>query len=136
QISGTERRAAAAERAALDRYRAALLSGAVGTVYEARITGVAPFGLFARLPESGADGLIPISTLPSDYYDHDPARHRLTGRRSNRVFALGDAVRVVLVEADPIGGRLVFRLDAEPLARPRFSVRRGGGGPRGGRRRA
>jgi ribonuclease R len=129
-ISATERRAAAAERAALDRYRAALLSSALGTVYDARITGVAAFGLFARLPESGADGLMPISTLPSDYYDHDPVRHRLVGRRSERVFALGDEVRVVLVEADPIGGRLVFRLDEEPPARPKFAAWRGRGGPR------
>jgi ribonuclease R len=133
-ISATERRAAAAERAALDRYRAALLSGAIGTVNNARITGVAPFGLFASLPDSGADGLIPISTLPSDYYDHDPARHRLVGRRSERVFALGDAVRVVLVEADPVGGRLVFRLDEEPPARPKFAVWRGRRKPRGYRR--
>jgi len=117
-ISATERRAAAAERAALDRYRASLLGGAIGTVFAGRITGVAPFGLFVTLPESGSDGLIPISSLPSDYYDHEAARHRLVGRRSARVFALGDAVTVTLVEADAIGGRLVFRIEGESFARP------------------
>ena len=117
-ISATERRAAAAERAALDRCRAALFSGAIGTVYAGRITGVASFGLFVTLPESGADGLIPISSLPYDYYDHDAARHRLVGRRSARIFALGDAATVILVEADPIGGRLVFRLE-DAITRPR-----------------
>ncbi len=110
-ISATERRAAAAERSALGRYRASLLGGAIGTVFEARITGVASFGLFVTLPETGADGLVPISTLPADYYDHDASRHRLVGRRTGRMFALGDAVNATLVEADPIGGRLVFRLD-------------------------
>jgi ribonuclease R len=119
-ISATERRAAAAERAALDRYRADLLGGAIGTTFSGRITGVAPFGVFVTLPESGADGLVPISSLPSDYYDHEAARHRLLGRRSGRVFALGDAVTVILEEADPIGGRLVFRVEDEPFARPRF----------------
>jgi ribonuclease R len=123
-ISATERRAASAERAALDRYRASLLAGAVGTVFSARITGVAPFGLFVTLPESGADGLIPISSLPSDYYDHEAARHRLVGRRSNRSFALGDAVTVTLVEADAIGGRLVFRIEGEPFAGPRRGLYR------------
>ena len=117
-ISATERRAAAAERAALDRYRATLLGGAIGTVFAARITGVAPFGLFVTLPESGADGLVPISSLPSDYYNHEALRHRLVGRRSARVFALGDAVTATLVEADAIGGRLLFRIEDEPLARP------------------
>jgi ribonuclease R len=117
-ISITERRAAAAERAALDRYRATLLAAAIGTVYEARITGVAPFGFFISLPESGADGLVPVSTLPSDYYDHDARRHRLVGRRSGQEFALGDAVTVRLAEADPVGGRLMFRLEGGGLARP------------------
>ena len=123
-ISVTERRAAAAERAALDRYRATLFGGVVGTVFTARITGVAPFGLFVTLPESGADGLIPISSLPSDYYDHDVRRHRLVGRRSNRTFALGDAATVTLVEADPIGGRLVFRLEDSSLGGPQFGASR------------
>ncbi len=130
-ISMTERCAAAAERAALDRYRASLLGGAIGTTYQARITGVAPFGLFVTLPESGADGLVPVSSLPSDYYDHDPRRHRLVGRRSERSFALGDAVTVRLVEADAVGGRLMFRLEDESLASPRVAAFR----PRRGLRR-
>jgi ribonuclease R len=129
-ISMTERRAAAAERAALDRYRAMLLGAAIGTVYEARITGVAPFGFFVTLPESGADGLVPVSMLPSDYYDHDARRHRLVGRRYGRQFALGDAATVRLIEADPVGGRLVFRLEDEPLSRPRIGAFRRGRGPR------
>src|SRR5580704_4310223 len=130
-ISMTERRAAAAERAALDRYRASLLGGAIGTTYQARITGVAPFGLFVTLPESGADGLVPVSSLPSDYYDHDARRHRLVGRRSGRSFALGDAVTARLVEADAVGGRLMFRLEDESFAAPRFAAF----GPRRGLRR-
>src|SRR5947207_3771711 len=129
-ISMTERRAAAAERAAMDRYRATLLSDAIGTIYQARITGVAPFGFFISLPESGADGLVPVSTLPSDYYDHDPRKHRLVGRRSGQQFALGDAVTVRLAEADPMGGRLLFRLEGESFAKPRFTGLRRGRGPR------
>ena len=107
-----------------NRYRATLLGAAIGAVFDARITGVAPFGLFVTLPESGADGLIPISSLPADFYDHDAARHRLVGRRSNRVFALGDAATVTLIEADAIGGRLVFRLEEDSLARPRSAASR------------
>ncbi len=122
-ISGTERRAAAAERSALDRYRASLLGGAIGTVFAARITGVASFGVFVTLPESGADGLVPISTLPADYYDHDASHHRLVGRRTGRTFALGDAVNATLTEADTIGGRMVFRLDSSAGSQNRAGVR-------------
>jgi ribonuclease R len=120
-ISGTERRAAAAEREALERYRAKLLGGALGTEFHGRITGVTSFGLFVTLAENGADGLVPISTLPSDFYDHEPRRHRLAGRRWSRVYALGDAVTVRLAEVDAIGGRLVFRLDEEPAEHPKPS---------------
>jgi ribonuclease R len=129
-ISATERRAAAAERSALDRYRATLLGGAIGTIYAARISGVAPFGLFVSLPENGADGLVPISTLPSDYYNHDPRRHRLVGRHTDRQYALGDSVTVRLAEADPIGGRLMFRLEGDSLAEPKFARPRGRRYPR------
>jgi ribonuclease R len=112
-ISATERRAAAAERAAIERYRATLLAGSVGSVFAARINGVADFGLFVTLKESGADGLVPISTLPGDYYSRDQRRHQLTGRASGRVYRLGDEVSARLVEADGIGGRLVFRIEDE-----------------------
>jgi ribonuclease R len=110
-ISATERRAAAAERAAIERYRATLLAGSVGSVFPARISGVADFGLFVTLRDSGADGLVPISTLRGDYYTRDERTHRLTGRTSGLTYRLGDEVSVRLVEADGIGGRLVFRIE-------------------------
>ena len=88
-----------------------LLAGSIGSLFAARISGVTSFGLFVTLLENGADGLVPISTLPSDYYDQDMRRHRLIGRDSGRVFKLGDDVLVRLVEADGIGGRLMFRIE-------------------------
>ena len=62
-ISATERRAAEAERDAVDRYIAAYLSARVGDIFIGRITGVTRFGLFVTLIETGADGLVPISSL-------------------------------------------------------------------------
>jgi ribonuclease R len=123
-ISATERHAAAAERAAIERYRTLLLSGAIGTIFDARITGVAPFGLFVRIADSGADGLVPISTLPSDYYDYDSAGQRLLGRRFGRAFTLGLVTKVTLVEADTVGGRLLFRIDEDAPATGRPPPRR------------
>jgi ribonuclease R len=123
-VSATERRATAAERAALERYRAQLLSGRIGDAFEARVNGVQRFGLFLTLPDSGADGLLPIGNLPPDFYRFDPRRLRLSGKHSRRSFGLGDALSVRLAEADPLGGRLVFRID-EPIAeQPRFGATR------------
>jgi ribonuclease R len=118
QVSATERRAVAAERAALDRYRARFCSGMIGGLFAARISGVARFGFFVTLADSGADGLVPIASLPPDFYSHDAKRMRLTGRHTRRHFAIGDPVAVRLVEADAIGGRLLFRLEGDADAPP------------------
>ncbi|WP_374382817.1 ribonuclease R [Dongia sp.] len=116
-ISGTERRAAAAERDAVDRYVAAFLADKVDAEFDGRISGVARFGLFINLRDTGADGIIPISTLPQDFYDHDEARHALVGRRSGRTYQLGQSVTVRLVAADPLTGGITLELlSAEPLA--------------------
>ena len=132
-ISGTERRAAAAERDAVDRFTAAYLSEQVGAVMPGRISGVTRFGLFLTLDQSGADGLVPISTLPNDYYEHDEAGHRLVGRSSGLVFRLGDLVEARLVEANPLTGGIIFevmggigegrRPKSKPARAPRRAVR-------------
>ncbi len=109
-VSMTERRAAAAERSAVDRYTASFLADRVGAGFAGRVGGVTRAGLFVTLAETGADGLIPISTLPSDYYDHDEKRHRLVGRRWGRVYTLGDALEVRLAEANAVTGSLLFAL--------------------------
>ncbi|HEX3499209.1 MAG TPA: ribonuclease R [Stellaceae bacterium] len=109
-ISQTERRAAAAERSAIDRYTAAYLSARVGASFAGRINGVTRFGLFITLEESGADGLVPIGSLPGDYYHHEEAQHRLIGRRSGRIYRLGDPVTVRLAEANPVTGGLILKI--------------------------
>ncbi|MHC4067753.1 MAG: RNB domain-containing ribonuclease, partial [Planctomycetota bacterium] len=115
-ISATERRAQAAEREAVDRFTAAFLQDQLGKVASGRIAGVTRFGLFVTLDESGADGLVPISTLPDDFYDHDEAGHRLVGRRWRRTYRLGETVFARLTEADPITGGLVLNLVEDELA--------------------
>ena len=109
-ISATERKAAAAERDSVDRFTAAFLRDRIGATFSGRINGVTRFGLFITLDENGADGLIPISTLPDDYYDHVEARHSLEGHRWGRVYRLADPVTVRLLEAEPITGGLLFAL--------------------------
>jgi ribonuclease R len=109
-ISMTERRAAAAERDALNRYVVAWLKDRVGARFQARISGVAKFGLFVALEGLGADGLVPMRSLPGDFYQHDAVRHRLVGRRSGKIYTLGQAVEVRLAEATPVTGGLVFEL--------------------------
>ncbi len=100
QVSFTERRAAAAERASLERYVTVYLKNKVGETFEGRINGVTSFGLFVTLKDSGADGLIPMSYLPEDFYHYEEKKHCLIGRRHRRVYTLGDSLSVILKEVD------------------------------------
>ncbi len=109
-ISMTERRAQAAEREAVDRFTAAFLRNRVGDILPGRITGVTRFGLFVTLDESGADALIPMSSLPDDFYIHNEAEHCLIGRRWGRTYRLGEPVAARLSECDPITGGMVMQL--------------------------
>jgi ribonuclease R len=119
-ISATERSSAAAERDAVDRFTAAFLQDRVGATFHGRVNGVTRFGLFVTLDDSGADGLIPISSLPADYYHHVESRHTLEGERWGRVYRLGDRLRVRLLEAEPMTGGLILALEDEDetAARP------------------
>ena len=109
-ISMTERRAAAAERDALNRYIVAYLAERGGARFRGRINGVQRFGVFVTLDETGADGLVPMRQLPEDYYVLEEKQQRLVGRRWGRTFTMGDAVEVALIEADTTTGSLVFEL--------------------------
>jgi ribonuclease R len=109
-ISKTERRAAEAERDAVDRFTALYLQDRVGAQFSGRIGGVTRFGLFVTLDETGADGLVPIRTLPNDYYRHDEKRHALIGERSGRTYRLGERVKIILREADAVTGSTLFEL--------------------------
>ncbi|CAH2599815.1 Ribonuclease R [Rhodovastum atsumiense] len=109
-ITATERRAALAERDAIDRYLAAFMADKVGTVFAARISGVTRFGLFVTVADSGASGLVPVSTLPDDFWFHDEATQTLSGRRTRIEFRLAQEVDVMLSEASPVTGGLVFHV--------------------------
>ena len=117
-ISRTERRAAEAERDAIGRYTAAYMADHIGSLFQGRISGVSRFGLFIKVDGSGAEGLVPVSTLPDDFYVHEEAKHRLVGRRSGRTFQLAQRVTVKLREADGVTGSTLFALIGEAEDHP------------------
>ncbi|MBP1296859.1 ribonuclease R [Bradyrhizobium elkanii] len=125
QISVTERRAMKAERETTDRLIAHFLADKVGASFQGRISGVTRSGLFVKLDDTGADGLIPIRTIGSEYFNYDETRHTLIGTRSGTMYRLGDVVDVRLVEAAPIAGALRFELLSDGQAIPRGRKRDG-----------
>jgi ribonuclease R len=115
-ISMCERRSMAAEREATERYIAAFLAEKVGAEFTGKVSGITRFGLFVKLDETQADGLVPISSLGPERWAHEEAQHALVGQSSGRRFHLGQRVEVRLAEAAPVSGGLVFEMLTEPLA--------------------
>lgn len=117
-ISDCERRAMAAERDATDRYVAAFLSERVGAIFDGRIASVTGFGVFVKLDETSADGLVPVSHLGEEYFFLDEAAHALIGTQSGDRWELGMRVRARLLEAAPITGGLMFDIVSDPKKGP------------------
>ncbi|MDE2274468.1 MAG: S1 RNA-binding domain-containing protein [Gammaproteobacteria bacterium] len=115
--SMAERRADEATRDALDWLKADYMRDKLGEEFDGLITGVLPFGLFVQLKDLYVEGLVHVTSLPSDYYDHDPVGHRLVGERSGRVFRLTDAVRVRVVNVNLDERKIDFELAGMPAAR-------------------
>jgi len=125
-ISETERRSMLAERDTTDRYLAAFLSERVGAEFEGRVSGIAKFGLFVKLLETGADGIIPLSQLGREYWRYNERDGTLKGEDSGRVIAVGMPCKVSLVEATAITGGLtleMLELNGKPM--PKGSSGRG-----------
>ncbi|MDO5641685.1 MAG: ribonuclease R [Paracoccus sp. (in: a-proteobacteria)] len=110
QISGTERRSMEAERDTTDRYLAAYLAERVGSEMTGRINGVQKFGAFVKLDGTGADGLIPIREIGSEYFHYDRDAQMLVGAETGVEIGIGQRVLVRLAEASPLTGGITLEL--------------------------
>jgi ribonuclease R len=90
----------------------------VGAAFVARITGVTKFGLFVRLTEFGAEGLLPARSLGHEYFRFDERALAMRGERTGTTYKMGDMVEVKLVEAAPVTGGLRFELAESKTNRP------------------
>ena len=114
--SMTERRADEATRDAMDRLKAEYMRDKQGEEFEGLVTGVTNFGLFVQIKDLYVEGLIHVTSLPNDYYTHDPVGHRLVGERSGRVFRLTDPLRVRVAAVNLDERKIDFELVAAPAA--------------------
>ncbi|MEX0582500.1 MAG: RNB domain-containing ribonuclease, partial [Sneathiella sp.] len=106
-ISATERRAMVAERETNDRFTAVFLANKVGEIFQAKVSGVTRAGLFLSFDDTGADALVPMSSLGNDFFNFDPDKHRLVGKRTGQTFRLADRLSVRLREVDIVTGSMI-----------------------------
>jgi ribonuclease R len=91
-------------------YLARFMVERVGNEFSGRISGIARFGIFVKLDETGADGLVPIRSLGREYFEHDAKTQTLRGTESSTVIGLGQRVVVRLSEATPVTGGILLEL--------------------------
>ncbi|MCM2971861.1 ribonuclease R [Larsenimonas suaedae] len=118
--SMTERRADDATRDVEDWLKCEFMSDKVGETFDGTIASVTQFGLFVRLDAHFVEGLVHISSLPSDYYRYEETRFQLKGERGGMIYRLGDGVVVRVARVDLDDRKLDFELAvAEPTSRRR-----------------
>jgi ribonuclease R len=110
QCSLTERRADDATRDAVDWLKCEYMLDKIGETYAGIISSVTSFGIFVELQAIYVEGLVHVTALGNDYYRYDPARHRLIGDRTHRIYRLGDLVSVRVVRVDLDERKIDFEL--------------------------
>ncbi|MDB5264482.1 MAG: RNAse ribonuclease [Parcubacteria group bacterium] len=108
----SEREVAAseAERDSIKMKQVEYMASHVGEEFDAVISGVSDRGLFVEIKQTRAEGMIRIRELGDDYFTHDEKRYRLVGERSKKEYALGDPIRVKLMDARLAERELDFAL--------------------------
>ncbi len=108
--SERERLAEEAERESIKIKQVEFMQDKLGEEYGGLISGVVPFGFFVRLDNLLAEGLVRVSSLGDDYYIFDEKGRRWVGRRSKRIYKLGDKIRVQVVRVDRVQKEIDFIL--------------------------
>ena len=108
--SAQEQVAANAERASIKYKQVEFMSEHIGEEYDAVISGVTEWGIYAEINENKCEGMIPLRTLEDDYYEFDDANYCLVGRRTHNKYMIGDEVRIRIVRANLERKQLDFEL--------------------------
>ncbi len=98
--SNTERLAMDAERASIKLTQTVMASNLVGDEFDATISGVQSYGVFAVLDGFFGEGLLHIKDMTDDYYIYEENKFRLIGRRNKRIFHFGKKIRVKIIKVN------------------------------------
>lgn len=110
--SEAEVSAVEAERTVEDIKKAEYMKNFIGEVYDATISNVTSFGIFATL-ENTIEGLIRFADLTDDYYIYDEPRRQIIGEHTGKVYKAGDSIKIQVARADEMSGKIDFTLFAE-----------------------
>jgi len=91
----------------------------LGEEFDAHISGITSYGIYATIDENHCEGMIPMRDIAGDYYDFDEKNFCLIGRRHHNKYSLGDAIRIKVAQANLEKKQLDFTLagDSAPVSK-------------------
>jgi len=111
--SAMEQLAANAERASIKYKQVEYMSDKLGQVFDAVISGITEWGIYAEINENKCEGMIPIRDLDDDFYEFDEKNYCLRGRRNKRTYSLGAPLKIKVARANLERKQLDFALVEE-----------------------
>jgi ribonuclease R len=108
--SKRERLAADAERASIKYKQVEFMSDKIGQAFEGVISGVTEWGIYVEIIENQCEGMVAIRELQDDFFEYDEVNYCIKGRRTGKVYMLGDNVTVEVVRADLRKKQLDYKL--------------------------
>jgi ribonuclease R len=111
--SEMERKAQEAERASTKLKQAEFLADKVGQVFDALISGVSKYGIYAEIVGNKCEGMIRLRDLHDDFYYLDEENYQVIGQRNGESYKLGDSVKIVVKNVDVQRKQIDFALVRE-----------------------
>ena len=108
--SDMEQVAQNAERESIKYKMVEFMGDKIGEIYDAHISGITSYGIYAEIDENHCEGMVPMRDLDDDYYDFDEKNFVLRGRRHHHKYQLGDAIRIQVAKANLEKRQLDFTL--------------------------
>ncbi|MBR4919182.1 MAG: ribonuclease R [Bacteroidales bacterium] len=106
--SQMEQQATQAERDSIKYKQAEYLADQVGEVFEATVSGISKWGIYAELKESKCEGMIPMRSFDDDFYYIDEENYTLVGLHHGHSLRFGDTIKVRVVAVDLIKKQMDF----------------------------
>ena len=121
-----------AERASVKYKLVEFMQDKIGMEFDAHVSGVTEWGMYAEIEPTKVEGMIPLRTIRSDFFEFDEKNFRIIGRRTRKVYTLGDPVRIRVKSANLDQVLLDYEL-VEPEHEVAAEPEREPVGPAGGR---
>lgn len=116
--SEMEQLATNAERASIKYKQVEFLSDKIGQEFDATISGVTDFGVYAEIDENKCEGLVPVRSLGDEPFDFDEQNFRLVGRHSHTAYTIGDKLRIRVGQTSLLRKQVDFDLVARHGEQP------------------